>query len=155
MFIEILFKIVLFKGGVPIYAEHCIYIYIYLYSHVKNLGHPIEFHGILYNSEHNTKMIWSLTGLKICKIKPQMKITWHPLLAVIILLFHTWLLHFGFIFIQSIMARCNAMCCCSSEILLSKILRPAKHQIFCYCALIHKTMEINIDFSPQKMCVYV
>ncbi len=28
MFIEILFKIVLFKGGVLIYAEHCIYIYI-------------------------------------------------------------------------------------------------------------------------------
>ncbi len=25
MFIEILFKIVLFKGGVLIYAEHCIY----------------------------------------------------------------------------------------------------------------------------------
>ncbi len=29
MFIEILFKIVLFKGGVLIYAEHCVYIYIY------------------------------------------------------------------------------------------------------------------------------
>ncbi len=28
MFIEILFKILLFKGGVLIYAEHCIYIYI-------------------------------------------------------------------------------------------------------------------------------
>ncbi len=28
MFIEILFKIVLFKGGVLIYAEHCMYIYI-------------------------------------------------------------------------------------------------------------------------------
>ncbi len=27
MFIEILFKIELFKGGVLIYAEHCIYIY--------------------------------------------------------------------------------------------------------------------------------
>ncbi len=25
MFIEILFKILLFKGGVLIYAEHCIY----------------------------------------------------------------------------------------------------------------------------------
>ncbi len=31
MFIEILFKIVLFKGGVLIYAEHCVYIYIYIY----------------------------------------------------------------------------------------------------------------------------
>ncbi len=31
MFIEILFKIVLFKGGVLIYAEHCIYIYIFFY----------------------------------------------------------------------------------------------------------------------------
>ncbi len=30
MFIEILFKIVLFKGGVLIYAEHCIYIWFYL-----------------------------------------------------------------------------------------------------------------------------
>ncbi len=28
MFIEILFKIVLFKGGVLIYAEHCIYKYM-------------------------------------------------------------------------------------------------------------------------------
>ncbi len=32
MFIEILFKMLLFKGGVLIYAEHCIYIYIYIYS---------------------------------------------------------------------------------------------------------------------------
>ncbi len=31
VFIEILFKIVLFKGGVLIYAEHCVYIYIYIY----------------------------------------------------------------------------------------------------------------------------
>ncbi len=29
MFIEILFKILLFKGGVLIYAEHCIYIYTF------------------------------------------------------------------------------------------------------------------------------
>ncbi len=29
MFIEILFKMLLFKGGVLIYAEHCIYMYIY------------------------------------------------------------------------------------------------------------------------------
>ncbi len=28
MFIEILFKMLLFKGGVLIYAEHCIYIYV-------------------------------------------------------------------------------------------------------------------------------
>ncbi len=32
MFIEILFKMLLFKGGVLIYAEHCIYIYIYIYK---------------------------------------------------------------------------------------------------------------------------
>ncbi len=32
MFIEILFKMLLFKGGVFIYAEHCIYIYIYIYN---------------------------------------------------------------------------------------------------------------------------
>ncbi len=29
VFIEILFKILLFKGGVLIYAEHCIYIYFF------------------------------------------------------------------------------------------------------------------------------
>ncbi len=28
VFIDILFKIVLFKGGVLIYAEHCVYVYI-------------------------------------------------------------------------------------------------------------------------------
>ncbi len=28
VFIEILFKIKLFKGGVLIYAEHCVYIYL-------------------------------------------------------------------------------------------------------------------------------
>ncbi len=32
MFIEILFKILLFKGGVLIYAEHCVYICIYIYK---------------------------------------------------------------------------------------------------------------------------
>ncbi len=31
VFIEILFKMLLFKGGVLIYAEHCIHIYIYIY----------------------------------------------------------------------------------------------------------------------------
>ncbi len=63
MFIEILFKMLLFKGGVLIYAEHCIYththihiyiiyivIYIYIYIlHryniytilLKVLGHPL------------------------------------------------------------------------------------------------------------------
>ncbi len=30
VFIEILFKMLLFKGGVLIYAEHCTYIYIYV-----------------------------------------------------------------------------------------------------------------------------
>ncbi len=34
MFIEILFKMLLFKGGVLIYAEHCIYIYIYIYIYI-------------------------------------------------------------------------------------------------------------------------
>ncbi len=31
MFIEILYKMLLFKGGVLIYAEHCIYIYDYYF----------------------------------------------------------------------------------------------------------------------------
>ncbi len=35
MFIEILFKMLLFKGGVLIYAEHCIYIYIYIYIYIN------------------------------------------------------------------------------------------------------------------------
>ncbi len=37
VFIEILFKILLFKGGVLIYAEHCIYnIYMYIYYYYIN-----------------------------------------------------------------------------------------------------------------------
>ncbi len=51
VFIEILFKMLLFKGGVLIYAEHCIYnIYMYIYyynilmhinsSHVPMTVHP-------------------------------------------------------------------------------------------------------------------
>ncbi len=35
MFTEILFKILLFKGGVLIYAEHCIYIYIDIYMYYQ------------------------------------------------------------------------------------------------------------------------
>ncbi len=34
MFIEILLKNLLFKGGVLIYAEHCIYVYIYIYIYI-------------------------------------------------------------------------------------------------------------------------
>ncbi len=34
MFIEILFKILLFKGGVLIYTEQCIYVYIYIYIYI-------------------------------------------------------------------------------------------------------------------------
>ncbi len=35
VFIEISFKMLLFKGGVLIYAEHCIYIqYIYIYIYI-------------------------------------------------------------------------------------------------------------------------
>ncbi len=40
MFIEILFKISLLKGGVLIYAEHCIYIYIYIYIYIS--GGPLS-----------------------------------------------------------------------------------------------------------------
>ncbi len=37
VFIEILFKMLLFKGGVLIYAEHCIYIvFIKLYLDIMN-----------------------------------------------------------------------------------------------------------------------
>ncbi len=40
MFIEIFFKMLLFKGGVLIYAEHCIYIYIYIYIYIS--GGPLS-----------------------------------------------------------------------------------------------------------------
>ncbi len=43
MFIEILFKMLLFKGGVLIYAEHCIYIYIYIYIYIGILISSAEF----------------------------------------------------------------------------------------------------------------
>ncbi len=39
MFIEILFKMLLFKGGVLIYAEHCIYIYTYTYIYIHTHTH--------------------------------------------------------------------------------------------------------------------
>ncbi len=34
MFIKILFKMLLFKGGVLIYAEHCIFTFIYIYIYI-------------------------------------------------------------------------------------------------------------------------
>ncbi len=40
MFIEILFKMLLFKGGVLIYAEHCIH-YI-----AKSIGYPLLMIGL-------------------------------------------------------------------------------------------------------------
>ncbi len=44
VFIEILFKMLLFKGGVLIYAEHCIYIYIYIYIY-SGVHRPPEGQG--------------------------------------------------------------------------------------------------------------
>ncbi len=53
MFIEILFKMLLFKGGVLIYAEHCVciythtvlsvneYIYAYIYIYIYISGGPL------------------------------------------------------------------------------------------------------------------
>ncbi len=53
MFIEILFKILLFKGGVLIYAEHCIYIYIYIYINLNkikiNEGVSVSLHKDLFH----------------------------------------------------------------------------------------------------------
>ncbi len=44
VFIEILFKILLFKGGVLIYAEHCVYIYIYIYTvGTESIQTPLKF----------------------------------------------------------------------------------------------------------------
>ncbi len=55
MFIEILFKKLLFKGGVLIYAEHCVYnnnIYIYIYNIF--LLFLIIFYIYKINNAHNT-----------------------------------------------------------------------------------------------------
>ncbi len=41
MFIEILFKMFLFKGGVLIYAEHCIYNYLQLLANKSKQGQYI------------------------------------------------------------------------------------------------------------------
>ncbi len=45
-------------------------------SHVNKLGHPIEFHGFLYQGivkkKKKKKKHWSLAGLKFGEIKPQM-----------------------------------------------------------------------------------
>ncbi len=42
MFIEILFKMLLFKGGVLIYAEHCICIYIYIYIYIYKIHSTVK-----------------------------------------------------------------------------------------------------------------
>ncbi len=42
MFIEILFKMLLFKGGVLIYAEHCVYIYIYIHNTIYISKHFLQ-----------------------------------------------------------------------------------------------------------------
>ncbi len=42
MFIEILFKILLFKGGVLIYAEQCIYIYIYIRRQIDKIAFELR-----------------------------------------------------------------------------------------------------------------
>ncbi len=41
VFIEILFKMLLFKGGVLIYAEHYIYIYIYIYIYMHIYAYTV------------------------------------------------------------------------------------------------------------------
>ncbi len=55
MFIEILFKMLLFKGGVLIYAEHCIYIYIYIYIYIRDL-HPLTLSWNVFMSESDRQM---------------------------------------------------------------------------------------------------
>ncbi len=58
MFIEILFKMLLFKGGVLIYVEHCIYIYIYIYIYT-GAGHIIRISSKMYftNSIQKVKLV--------------------------------------------------------------------------------------------------
>ncbi len=45
MFIEILFKMLLFKGGVLIYAEYCIYIYTHVFTYALSVycQCPVQF----------------------------------------------------------------------------------------------------------------
>ncbi len=58
MFIEILFKMLLFKGGVLIYVEHCI-IYIYIYIYIYSAGHIIRISSKMYftNSIQKVKLV--------------------------------------------------------------------------------------------------
>ncbi len=55
MFIEILFKMLLFKGGVLIYAEHCIYIYIYIYIYISAM--PINHLFRDYFQVHHAQLL--------------------------------------------------------------------------------------------------
>ncbi len=55
MLIEILFKILLFKGGVLIYAEHCMYIYIYIYIYnPEHVNSCIAMNILIKYSLHDT-----------------------------------------------------------------------------------------------------
>ncbi len=45
MFIEILFKMLLFKGGVLIYAEHCIFVLFNIFNYYRFASYSeFEFH---------------------------------------------------------------------------------------------------------------
>ncbi len=59
VFIEILFKMLLFKGGVLIYAEHCIYIIItHHYPVQKHHHHPLlENTATIYNGRTKSREV--------------------------------------------------------------------------------------------------
>ncbi len=63
MFIEIIFKMLLFKGGVLIYAEHCVYIYIYIY-----IFHGAQTSVCVTNYVHISTLYRQTTLIFICQM---------------------------------------------------------------------------------------
>ncbi len=65
MFIEILFKMLLFKGGVLIYAEHCIYIYIYIYIYTHIHTYCIYIYIYFYCCEGSWHKLYFIINISI------------------------------------------------------------------------------------------
>ncbi len=71
VFIEILFKILLFKGGVLIYAEHCIYIWVVTWIIQYGFNNPFLFLLNLFCRnrfgsvrDFRAQIIWFSSGLQ-------------------------------------------------------------------------------------------
>ncbi len=83
MFIEILFKMLLFKGGVLIYAEHCIYIYFFflrIQLVITNIQHFQKFKlvpNILHTHKIRTPYLAPvlLLDILVCRLVDIVKVT--------------------------------------------------------------------------------